>query len=357
MKITSKGWIAVLALAPLSEAACNGRLVVDHGEAAANDAGGASGGPAAGGEAGAAGSGGPETGGAVGVGGSGNVAGETGGSSGTGGFVSTGGYQATGGYGADSGLKPPTTPAGSSLCGGVQCTASQDCCVLTAKCFDKTDRNACPTPPADGDPQMRTTCGSNTDCAAGEFCQLSGELCAGTGHCVSRTNCGGSGEQDYCGCDGRTYANVQSACLAGVSAPTMGACGTPVQLGGGGAANSPTATITPCGSDAQCSNGEKCCPITGWCYDTSRPALCTMPPAGTTRSCYTSADCYPGSEYCAGAGCDVPGGCRSLGDTSCSPILDAVCGCDGKNYVNADCAASAGIRVASKGECKDGAAP
>jgi len=343
MKITAKAWIAVLGLVPLSEAGCNGSLVVDHGRADATDAGGLSGA------------------GSVGVGGSGNVAGTTGGSSGaagTGGFVSAGGYHEVGGmggYGAD--LNPPTTPAGPSLCGGVQCTASEDCCVLTAKCFDKTDRAACPRPPADGDPQQRTTCGSNTDCVAGEFCQLSGELCAGAGHCVSQTACGASGERDMCGCDGRTYHDEQSACLAGVSAPTIGDCGSPTLLGAAGSPNSPTATITPCGSDAQCSNGEKCCSITGRCYDTSRPALCTLPPAGTTRSCYTTADCYPGDEYCAGTGCDVPGGCRSLGETSCSPVLDAVCGCDGKNYVNADCAASAGIRVASKGECQDGAAP
>jgi hypothetical protein len=127
-----------------------------------------------------------------------------------------------------------------------------------------------------------------------------------------------------------------------------GACGSVQLLGGGG--SSAGKAVTLCGSDSQCPGGEHCCPITGLCYAEAEAALCAYPPEGSSRVCLTNDDCNADSEYCSAAGCDGPGGCKPL--ENCGALLKPVCGCDSQTYVNAECASSKGVRVASDGECK-----
>jgi hypothetical protein len=134
-----------------------------------------------------------------------------------------------------------------------------------------------------------------------------------------------------------------------VRAVTSGECGKTVNIGQGG--NSAGISRTLCGQDSQCASSERCCAITGFCYAEEKAALCALPPEGTTRPCLSNADCLTESEFCDGAGCDGPGGCKPFG--TCGAVLEPVCGCDGKSYVNAPCAASAGVRVASRGQCEN----
>jgi hypothetical protein len=244
-----------------------------------------------------------------------------------------------------------------SLCGGAVCAGDEACCLLTFQCFNPaTHPEACRVPDNTSGPNGTTSCVSNADCAADEMCAGINHGCGGLGYCTSRNNCGSCATDSLgspctlCGCDGVTYVGGQDACAAGVRVATMnGGCGENQTLGGGGAGGS-VVTITYCGHDAQCPPGDVCCARTGECFDPDRPALCDQPESSESyRGCYTNADCYYGS--CIGAGCEGPGGCRDPGGP-CSPVLRPVCGCDGQTYTNAECAESAGMRVASEGECQ-----
>jgi hypothetical protein len=143
-----------------------------------------------------------------------------------------------------------------------------------------------------------------------------------------------------------TYPNLQTACLAGVRTVGGDKCGTTINLGHGGTSAGVTRTL--CGQDSQCPSGERCCHLTGFCFDDAHAALCAMPPEGTNYPCITNEDCLPG-DFCDAPSCDGPGGCKPIG--FCDALLEPVCGCDGKTYVNPPCAASKGVRVASEGEC------
>ncbi len=273
--------------------------------------------------------------------------GSTGGSTGGTGAAGGGG-PLTGGGGAGASGGGGTTTA--VVCNGVPCAPHEQCCLVPGKCFDPaTNPGACEKPGGTG-PQGQKACAASSQCAPDEYCTPANpELCLGPGYCASTTNCPSSSPGHFCGCNGVTYPDLQTACAAGVAVIGESVCGQSVTVGAAG--GSAGIKVTYCATNDQCSGPEVCCGITGRCYDPSQPVLCSFPPAGTSVPCIDDAQCVPG-QYCFADGCDGPGGCRNIpGTGECTGQLDPVCGCDGKSYVNSDCAAVAGTRVAHAGQC------
>lgn len=233
-----------------------------------------------------------------------------------------------------------------AACGGVACAEGEECCFGTGLCV-APGTEACPRP-SDGPPGS-TPCNANSHCAADELCQA--DLCLGPGACVSRTNCGSCngapGDCSVCACDGTTHDSIQASCLAGVRVHYLlsGGCGAvDVESQAG-----PT-TWTTCGVASPCPDGDTCCPITGQCYTAPEEDwLCSFPPEGTEKACLDDWDCAAGS-HCRADACGAPGGCSQM--DSCGPQLEPVCGCDGIEYQNAECASSAGVNVDHSGVCE-----
>ena len=246
---------------------------------------------------------------------------------------------------------PPTVVEGERLCGGVACASGQQCCYRNGTCFDPSDATACPAPLPEevpfADPGA-TLCASDGDCPEDEACWGS-RACLGAGFCQSITNCGSS-DLSFCGCDGRDYPNYESACMAGARIATEAPCGVSHGFGVAGT-NAEIPPVTGCGNDADCSSPEACCQLTGLCYDTAQPILCTLPPEGTMSPCLEDAQCSPG-DYCKHEGCEGPGGCVSISGGECGGRLEPVCGCDGTSYTSAECADAAGTNVSHSGACE-----
>jgi len=279
---------------------------------------------------------------------------DVGGQGGAGGSVI--GVGATGAVGAAGPVEPPPEPPGPSLCGGAECVAPSACCQTTARCFDPvSEPELCLRPEPDPD-DSRTPCASSAHCGGDEYCAIDmGTHCQGQGFCQSRVNCGAS-SFPVCACDGNSYGDIGAACRAGASVGVFwgGFCGDSIDANDpfDDATGVPPRWVTLCGSDAHCAADERCCSITSICYPVSDPGRCQLPPEGTLYPCTADDQCYSGYEYCAGDGCEGPGGCSRFDpEEQCGIRFEPVCGCDGVTYTSAPCASAAGVRVASEGEC------
>jgi hypothetical protein len=234
------------------------------------------------------------------------------------------------------------------------------------------------------------TCGGllGGQCADNEFCDFPRDAFCGaadqTGACTRRPEACDLVYDPVCGCDDKTYGNACEANVAGVSVASEGECdgggsgGTCGGLLGAQCADNQFCNFAP---DAQCGAADQ----TGTCE--ARPEACTLqfdPVCGCDDRTYGNAceahsfgvsvlhdgECETAGAPCGGLQglgcddgefCDFPPGafCGAADQTgTCRPIpeictlqADPVCGCDDVTYGNACAANSAGVSVASAGEC------
>ena len=255
------------------------------------------------------------------------------------------------------------------ICGGTRCAEGELCCQTTGACI-APGSTSCPNP-SPTEPNQLPSCGSNADCASDSYCAPDefrlpsggpqARRCVGlSGHCQPRRNCGycgapGTPQCQVCGCDGRTYASDQEACVAGVTTVNRGPCGVSSGFDGG-------AFTVSCGVHEQCPAGAQCCFLTGKCFDSSEPWRCELQANSSILNCANHQECNPprggGSGHepdtslCQADTCGGPGLCTPRpSESSCGGEVRTVCGCDGVTYVNECWARNEGARVAHAGDC------
>lgn len=256
---------------------------------------------------------------------------------------------------SDSGALQDSGPAGRS-CGRTNCASNEICCLATGQCFDPAQPEQCrvtrddaasSTDAAiDADGGSRS-CASNLDCPNTEMCFS--ETCLGTGRCMSRTN-GSCTDGLACGCDGLNYRSPCEAIRQGVRVASFTACGVvpPVRR-----PNETSYTpVIGCGNDSQCPQGMTCCGLSSRCVRANCEGCCAIAPRGSVSACELDTDCESSDYFCDGPGCAGAGGCRfKRSISSCTGVVDNVCGCDGRTYGNECQLKSNGVRLRSLGAC------
>jgi hypothetical protein len=143
-------------------------------------------------------------------------------------------------------------------------------------------------------------------CSDGEFCKFAPEAACGAadqlGTCTAAPQTCTTQFDPVCGCDGQTYGNACAANAAGVSVVSAGACGAHEVCGGR--------------LGASCTDAE----------------FCNFAPEAVCGFADQTGTCEPTPQ-------------------ACDEVLIPVCGCDGQTYANACEANTAGVSVASAGEC------
>ena len=141
-----------------------------------------------------------------------------------------------------------------------------------------TRRNRAETADRAGTAESGKVCGgiAGLQCDLGEWCDFPGETCgAGNqqGQCQQPQGGVICAQIVVCGCDGKTYQTACSAHLNGVDTVSNLSC---IPGNGGSGA--------PCGHDADCMSGYKCCVTAGRigapiaCQQVASGAACPSPP-------------------------------------------------------------------------------
>ena len=222
-------------------------------------------------------------------------------------------------------------------------------------------------------------CASNADCGSDAmFCMKPNGGCNGEGKCALKPlECAGPNPDDsatVCGCDGAEYKTACHANAAGVSVANLGSCEVvPTTCGGfiglscekGQFCDFPAGSCNIADMQGTCVEVPDACPgelapVCG-CNGQTYSSDCERVVAGVQKkhdgACAVTLGCKSNDnctnvQYCAKNTCAASSGQCTTKPEFCLFQLDPVCGCDNKDYTNPCLAASAGVNVAYKGNCK-----